>query len=121
MPHTPILTIWHNNVGRPIPCVGLPKGYAGRSGISPWTADSPDTVTEFVRTVDRYGAAIMTDDRNRRPFNHGVSGVGGGHDDAEWCESRFEDGSMAAWYENEAGTWNDPAANIARRATKGDR
>lgn len=104
---TPILTIWHNNVGRPVECVGLPEGYAGRSGISPFTVDTDEaearTVAEWVRTVERYGAAIVTDSRHRRPINHHVIGVGCGHDDADWAESRFLEGSHAAWHENSKG------------------
>lgn len=100
---TPILTIWHNNIGRPIYCPGLPNGYAGRSGISPFSPDDLGTVTEFVRTVDRYGAAILTDNRTQRPTAHNVSGSGTGHNDVDWCESRFEEGSMAAYYENGSG------------------
>lgn len=95
-----ILTIWHNNTGRPVPCVGLPDGYAGRSGISPYIPGTPEAVAEFVRTVERYGAAILTDDRNREPIAHNVSGGGTGHNDADWAESRFEQDSQAAWYEN---------------------
>lgn len=95
-----IITIWHNNVGRPFPCLGLPNGYAGRSGISPFSSDDPETVAEFVHTIERYGAAILTDSRTQRPVNHHVIGSGGGHDDAEWCESRFLEGSQEAWREN---------------------
>jgi len=113
MTTTPILTIWHNNVGRPIPCAGLPNGYEGKSGISPFTTDTPDNearaVAEWVRTVDRYGAAAVTDSRTPRPVNHHVIGVGSGHNDADWCESRFQEGSHAAWTENSKGEAADSA------------
>lgn len=124
-PFSPILTIWHNNIGRPIPCAGLPNGYEGRSGISPFTIDTEDalatTVVEWTRTVERYGAAIVTDSRTGRPWNHQVAGVGGGHNDADWAESRFLEGSQAAWYENDGAGIIPPAESIVRRATKGDR
>jgi len=126
-PSSPILTIWHNNVGRPVECAGLADGYEGRSGISPFGVDTEDrlatTVAEWTRTVERYGAAIVTDNRTDRPWNHQVIGVGGGHNDADWAESRFQEGSQATWYEND-NTWHDRddrAALIVRRATKGDR
>lgn len=118
--HRMILTIHHNNVDRPIPCVGLPDGYAGRSGISPFDPLSEEAVAEWVRTVERYGAVIVTDNMADRPFNHYVIGIGGGHQDADWCESRFEEGSMVAYYEN-GESWSDPADNIVRRAIRGDR
>lgn len=116
-----ILTIWHNNLGRPIPCLGLVNGYAGHSGISPFSSDSSEAVVEWVRTVQRYGAAAITDDRNLRPLNHQMSGVGGGHNDADWCESRFLGGSQASWYENEGSAFFPPYEAIVRRAQKGDR
>lgn len=108
MTTTPILTIAHNNIGRPIECVGLPNGYEGRSGISPFAPDELG-VAEWVRTVERYGAAIVTDNRTPRPYNHHVIGVGSGHDDANWCESRFQEGSHAAWTENSKGAATDAA------------
>lgn len=110
---TPILTLWHNNTGRPVECPGLPDGYAGRGGISPFSVDTPEstttTVREWVRTVERYGAAIVTDSRHIRPANHHVIGCGSGHDDAEWAESRFLEGSQAAWHENSKGEQLDSA------------
>ncbi len=125
MTTTPILTISHNNVGRPVPCVGLPDGYAGRSGISPFGVDTPERTTEavaeWVRTVERYGAAIVTDNRTDRPWNHQVIGIGGGHNDADWAESRFQEGSMVAYYESGEGYALTSAEAIVRRATKGDR
>lgn len=111
-----IITIWHNNVGRPFPCLGLPNGYAGRSGISPFSPDDPETVAEFVHTIERYGAAILTDSRTIRPIAHNVSGGGTDHNDAEWCESRFEEGSQAAWYENQ-NRWYSVTEVIQSRAT----
>lgn len=116
---TPILTIWHNNIGRPIPCPGLPNGYAGRSGISPFRPGTPEAVAEFVRTMDRYGAAILVDDRHQRPANHRLIGVGTGHDDADWCESRFEQGSMASYYENKTTVYSLTEVLVARAAGKG--
>lgn len=96
----PILTIWHNNIGRPIQ---LWEGqiYESRGGISPFLPGTDEAVAEFVRTVERYGAAIVTDDRTSLPTNHHVAGVGVGHDDADWAESRFDPAhSEAAWHEN---------------------
>jgi hypothetical protein len=106
-----ILTIWHNNVGRPVklwdagvnPTNGKAydaQWYEGRSGISPFDPDSDRAVEEFVRTLDRYGHAILVDDRTQRPTHHHVAGCGSGHDDADWAESRFQEGSQAAWHEN---------------------
>lgn len=100
---TTILQIGHNNIGRPVPCPGLTNGYQGRSSVSPFQPDDPRTVQEFVRTLDRYGAAIVTDSRTIRSSNHHTIGVGVGHDDADWAESRFEEGSQAAWHENPKG------------------
>ena len=103
-----ILTIWHNTYGRPIPTPGLPNGYECRAGISPFSPDEGG-VAEFVHTIERYGAAIVTDDRTLRPINHNVVGVGSGHNDADWCESRFLAGSHAAWVENSKGETTDAA------------
>jgi len=113
-----ILTIWHNNIGRPIPCPGLPDGYAGRSGISPFEPDTPEAVAQFVHTIKRYGAAIVTDNRTWRPVNHHVIGVGGGHDDADWCESRFLEGSQEAWRENH-NPWFSVVEVLRRRMVGG--
>lgn len=105
-----IITIWHNNIGRPIKLwdAGVNRDgkaydaqwYEARGGISPFDPDSETTVREFVRTIERYGAAILVDSRTIGPWNHHVAGIGAGHDDADWCESRFQEGSHAAWIEN---------------------
>jgi hypothetical protein len=109
------VTIWHNNTGRPIelwsagvnPTTGKPfpaQTYEGCSGISPFNVGSPDEderfAAEFAYTVERYGAAAV--ENNDAPFssNHHTIGCGVGHDDARWAESRFLEGSMAAYYEN---------------------
>jgi hypothetical protein len=94
------ITIWHNTVGRPIeyPATDWCKAwtYAGRSGISGSGIDD----REFVRTIETYGHAIVENNRCRRPMNHRMIGTGVGHSDADWCESRFLEGSMAVYYEN---------------------
>jgi hypothetical protein len=106
-----ILTIWHNNVGRPIKLwdAGLNRQtgvrydaqwYEGRSGLSPFDPDSDTTVAEFRRTMERFGHVIVESNRASRPINHHIIGVGAGHNDADWCESRFKEGSQAAWAEN---------------------
>lgn len=92
--HAPIITVWHNNVGRPIPYRYGEGSYEGRSGIG---GGEPEK--HWLDTMERFGHAITT--VGFRPANHHMIGVGIGHDDADWCESRFGAGSMAAWYENE--------------------
>lgn len=60
---------------------------------------SPVDDREFVRAINTHGHAVVTDSRHIRPMNHHVVGVGVGHDDAMFCETRGRD-SMAAFYEN---------------------
>jgi hypothetical protein len=102
------VTIWHNNIGRPIHLWG-DQFYEGVSGVSPYyvglgafsAADNERFAHEFARTCQRYGAAIVVNNDHPRPLNHHVITIGVGHDDATWAESRFTgQGSMAAWLEN---------------------
>lgn len=90
-------TVWHNNIGRPI-VYDNPNGtefvYEGSSGVS------PGSEREWIDCVERYGHAITVPWSAPTPMNHHMIGVGVGHDDARWAESRFIEGSMAAYYEN---------------------
>lgn len=75
------------------------RGAGGTSGSDP--------LRYWLEAIARYGHAVVDDSRSR-PTNHRIIGVGVGHDDARWAESRFEEGSMAAYYENGAaidGPW----------------
>ncbi len=97
-------TIWHNNIGRPIDLAvilpgGEPFSYEGRSGIS------PGDLGEWLRVLERFGHAITEPNVYPRPTNHRMIGCGVGHSDVDWCESRFREGSMAAYYEN-GEAWN---------------
>lgn len=99
------VTIWHNNIGRPIE-LGYGLGtYEGRSGISPFAvgneASDADFAERFARDVERYGAVIV--ENNDRPYDsRGVWDDRPQHDDADWAESRFTgSASMAAYYEND--------------------
>jgi hypothetical protein len=92
--HLPTITVWHNCVGRPVPFQFGDGAYEGRSGIS-----GGDPVKHWLDSMDRYGHAITT--VGYRDANHHIIGVGVGHDDADWAESRFQEGSQAAYLENE--------------------
>lgn len=69
-----------------------------RSGTSSASWDGWE-LEEWRRTLDRDGA-VVTETHNGRPFNHRLIGCGVSHNDAAWAETRFTEGSMAAYYEN---------------------
>jgi hypothetical protein len=92
------LSIWHNTTGRGVMLPGWDRPYAVCSGIG----GCIDPEREWKRNIEQFGHAIVIDDdRRERSWNHRIIGVGVGHDDARWAESRFGDGSMAAYYEND--------------------
>lgn len=94
----PIITVWTHHDG-------------SFGGISPVDHE------EATRRLERDGHAIVTDSRYDRPSNHRIVGVGVGHDDALFCETRGRD-SMAAYYENGdafGGRWWETTSKVTRR------
>lgn len=106
---TPIITVWKA------------ERSMGISGMSPYSPGTPEAHEAFRQGLLRHGHVILTDSRHTPDWNHRVSGIGAGHNDAAFSECRQEHGSMAAWYENTADGFQPPAEIIARRARKGDR
>ena len=79
-----------------------------------------DAVDRFSHKMIEAGSAVVYDKNLYTPWRNCV-GTGSGtyiaHDDVRWCESRFEQGSMAAYYENDlGGWWNGRAALTALKA-----
>lgn len=98
----PIITVWT---------------YHGDDGLA-YGGISPSDDREFVRAIETYGHAAVTDSRYARPSNHNVASIGVGHDDARFSETGGREGSMAAYYENgdaHGGPWWTPGSFAGRK------
>lgn len=89
--------------------IGYNGAATGIVDVTEWHDEIFSAKRQWNNNITQHGYVITRVSSDRIFMNHQTIGVGVGHRDAEFCESRGEPGepwsSMAAYYENNSGGW----------------